>query len=95
MVVADGDGQARDLMARGRQLRRDAGVSMGLMAAQCGVTVPTISKWETRGPGRVSARDGQARRWVAILAVLDQTDPGLPRSGQAGGHGSSPVSVAG
>ena len=75
-VVAAGDQAARDLMARARQLRRDAGVPIGAMAERCGVAKSTMSLWERDPPadlGRLPGDRDQARRWLAILAVLDTT----------------------
>ena len=59
--------RAADLAARGRQLRRTAGISFAAMAREAGVSKSTLSRWETAGPGRSRA----ARHWTAVLAVLD------------------------
>jgi DNA-binding XRE family transcriptional regulator len=76
-VVADDDERARDLIARARQLRAEAGIPIGAMADKVGVAKSTVSVWE-RNPGRVEigrfpgGREA-ARCWLAILAVLDAT----------------------
>jgi DNA-binding XRE family transcriptional regulator len=79
-VVADGDDRARDLIGRARELRVAAGIPIGAMADQVGVTKSTISVWE-RNPGKVDlgrfpAGREAPRRWLAVLAVLDATSGG-------------------
>jgi transcriptional regulator with XRE-family HTH domain len=73
-VVADD--RARDLVARSRQLREAAGISLAKMAGEVGCSKPTISVWE-RNPGieigRLPGSRDRARKWLAILAVLDAT----------------------
>jgi transcriptional regulator with XRE-family HTH domain len=84
--VADSD-QARDLMARARELREGAGISLAKMAAEVGCSKPALSIWERRPPadlGRLPRVRPVARRWLAILAVLDAT------SGEGAQTGSAP-----
>lgn len=88
MGVADSE-QARDLVKRSRAIRQAAGISIGKMAAEAGCSVPTLSIWERNPPaelGRLPRVRPAARRWLAILAVLDATAPpgGGGRPGGAG-----------
>ena len=68
-VVAD-----RELRARARALREAAGVSQRQMAAHAGVAQSVLASWEA---GRVlvpgAARPEAARRWMAVLRLLDAT----------------------
>ena len=86
--MAEGDDRARDLVARARAIREAAGISIGKMAAEVGCDKATISLWERRPGieiGRLPAHRDQARRWLAILAVLDVTS----------GDGTAPAAQAG
>jgi len=64
----------RDLMARARALREAAGVSQRQLAAHAGVAQSVLASWEA---GRVlapgAARPQAARRWLAVLRLLDAT----------------------
>jgi hypothetical protein len=67
--------RGRDLLARARQIRQEAGVSFDRMAATLGIGKATLSVWERTPPRRL----GQDRRtwgtpeyWVACLDVLDR-----------------------
>jgi transcriptional regulator with XRE-family HTH domain len=69
-VPAPDSDRAADLIARSRELRRQAGVGFGRMAAEAAINKSHLSQLE-RGlasPGR------RARTWLAILEVLDRTD---------------------
>jgi DNA-binding transcriptional regulator YiaG len=72
-------GDQRRGVARARALREAAGVSLGQMAAECGTTKSTISVWERRPGieiGRQAAHRATARKWLAILHLLDTAGPG-------------------
>ena len=61
------DQPAADRVARSRQIRHDAGVGFGAMCREAGLSPGYLSQLE-RG---LSRPGGGARRWLAILAILD------------------------
>jgi hypothetical protein len=67
-----------DLMGRARQLRRDAGVSLAVMADHCRVPRSLLTVWE-RDPaaGQLPEHAAACRRWVA---ALDRPRPGRPKA---------------
>lgn len=83
------DDRCRDLVARARAIREAAGVSLAAMAAEVGCAKSVVSVWE-RSPGidigRRAANRDRARKWLAILTVLDMTAP--PGDGATGRRGS-------
>ncbi len=73
-VVADD--RTRDLVARARAIREAAGISLAKMAAECGASKPTLSRWERDPPaglGRLPRDRPKVRRWLAVLHLLDVT----------------------
>jgi hypothetical protein len=69
-----GTDAARDLIARSRAIRRQAGIGFGRMARQLGIAKSTLSQWETAPPPGIGCHRstwGTPEYWLAILAVLD------------------------
>ncbi len=61
------DPPAADRVTRSREIRQAAGVGLRAMAAEAGLSKGYLSQLE-RGLARPGA---SARRWLALLAVLD------------------------
>ena len=81
--------RAADLLARGREIRRRAGVGMDAMAFRCGFSKPTLQAYETAPPKGLAADPAgypAATTWLAALAVLDETNAGLPGVAHAAGR---------
>lgn len=78
MGVADSE-QARDLIKRARAIREAAGIPIGTMAGEVGCDKSTLSVWERDPPaelGRLPKTRPMARRWLAVLHLLDVTSSG-------------------
>jgi hypothetical protein len=75
------DDRAADLVVRARRIRLAAGIGLTQMAREIGVHKVTLWTWETDPPpdlGRLPRVRPMARKWLAILAVLDTADDGRP-----------------
>ena len=79
---------ARQLLAsgEGRRIREAAGISERQLAAQVGVTVGALSRWETRGRRPRVAHALKYLEAVAdLLAVLPTGSAGIRAEGGDGG----------
>ena len=69
------------LTGRARQLREAAGVSQARLARHVGVAQSVLAAWED---GRITCpglrRPEAARRWLAVLRLLDATSGGGGRN---------------
>ena len=68
--------RGRDLIARSRAIRRDAGIGMDRMARRLGIAKSTLSVWETDPPPGIGTHPssyGTPEFWVAVLDVLDRS----------------------